>query len=124
MPRASPKQHSQGQDIAAGLQPAWYDDGLPAYTSPHRTRMSRLSSLLLVCLLSAQAGAADRVDYLREVKPIFVQKCFACHGVLKQQSGLRLDTAAMMKSGGDSGPAIVPGKSGESLLFQKVSAAD
>src|SRR5262245_29944656 len=73
---------------------------------------------------AAAAPAADGVDYLRDVKPIFAQKCFACHGALKQESGLRLDAAQMVRKGGDSGPAIVPGKAAESLLVQRVSTAD
>jgi hypothetical protein len=43
---------------------------------------------------------------------------------LKQQAGLRLDTAAAMLRGGDSGPAIVRGDSAKSLLIARVSAAD
>ena len=86
--------------------------------------MRRSASLLLICILFSHAGAADRVDYLREVKPILAQKCFACHGALKQQSSLRLDNAAMIRTGGDSGPAMVAGKPDKSLLFHRVSAAD
>jgi len=84
---------------------------------------SRLSVFLLF-VFAAEAVGNERVDYLRDVKPILAQKCFACHGALKHESGLRLDTAAKIRTGGDSGPTIVPGKPGESLLIQKVSAAD
>ena len=55
------------------------------------------------------------MDYVRAVKPILAARCFACHGALQQKSGLRLDTVALMKKGGDGGPVIVPGKSGQSL---------
>ncbi|MFP6764388.1 MAG: DUF1549 domain-containing protein, partial [Planctomycetaceae bacterium] len=65
-------------------------------------------------------GVAAQVDYLRTVKPILAQHCFACHAALKQQSSLRLDTAAAMKTGGESGPAIVAGNSAGSLLIQAV----
>jgi hypothetical protein len=85
--------------------------------------MSR-SAFLLLLVIAAEAVAADRVDYLHDVKPILAQKCFACHGALKQQSGLRLDTAATIRTGGDSGPAIVAGKPMESLLLKRVSAQD
>src|SRR5215510_1554040 len=85
--------------------------------------MSR-ALLLLLLIFAAEAAAVDRVDYLRDVKPILAQKCFACHGALKQQSGLRLDTAATIRSGGDSGPAITPGNPTESLLLNRVSATD
>src|SRR5437870_13319242 len=60
--------------------------------------------------------AADRVDYLRGVKPIFAARCYACHGALQQRNGLRLDTVDFIKKGGDNGPAIVPGSSAKSRL--------
>lgn len=85
--------------------------------------MSR-ALILLLLVFAAEAVAVDRVDYLRDLKPILAQKCFACHGALKQQSGLRLDTATTIRTGGDSGPAIVAGKPGESLLIKRVSSQD
>src|SRR5438445_11198765 len=68
--------------------------------------------------------AADPVDYLRDVKPILSQYCYSCHGSQKQKSGLRLDTAAAARKGGDAGRAIVPGKSEERLLLQAVTGSD
>ena len=61
-------------------------------------------------------------DYLRQVKPVLAEKCFACHGALQQKGGLRLDTAQFVRDGGESGPAIVPGKGGDSLLIVRVTA--
>ena len=60
------------------------------------------------------------VDYLTEVKPLMATRCVACHGALQQKGGLRLDTVARMRIGGDSGPAIVAGKPSESR--QRVTA--
>jgi hypothetical protein len=74
-------------------------------------------------LLTPPAFAADPVDYLRDVKPILAARCSACHGPDKQRSGLRLDTAAAVLKGGNSGPAVVPGKSGSSRLIQAVTGA-
>ena len=65
--------------------------------------------------------AAEPVDYVRDIKPILAKNCYECHGPQKQRSGLRVDTAATLLQGGDSGPAIVPGKSGESRLIQAVT---
>jgi mono/diheme cytochrome c family protein len=75
-------------------------------------------------LVPLPARAADRADYLRDIKPILAEKCYACHGSLKQASQLRLDTAALIRKGGRHGPAIIPGKSSESLLIAKVTEAD
>jgi len=75
-------------------------------------------------LTGSAAAAAEHVDYLKHVKPVLAERCFACHGALKQEAGLRLDTAALAIKGGESGPAIVPGKAAESLLIQRVSSTD
>jgi hypothetical protein len=84
----------------------------------------RLSVPLLVALVST-AGAGDRpVDYARDVKPILRERCFSCHGALKQNAKLRLDSGELIRKGGSSGPAVVLGKSAESLLIERVSDAD
>ncbi len=68
-------------------------------------------------------SAAD-VDYGRDVRKIFKERCWSCHGALQQQSDLRLDTVALMTQGGAGGPAIVAGKPAESLLWNRISASD
>ncbi|MGE0609699.1 MAG: DUF1549 domain-containing protein, partial [Pirellulales bacterium] len=67
------------------------------------------------------AGAAEPVDYMRQIKPLLQRKCFVCHGNLKQQAGLRVDAASLLLQGGESGPAVVPGKSGESLIVHALN---
>lgn len=69
--------------------------------------------------------AADTaVDYLKEIKPVLRERCYACHGALKQNGGLRLDTASLLTKGGESGPAIESGAAASSLLLRRVSTAD
>jgi hypothetical protein len=75
-------------------------------------------------LLATAAASAAEVDYLRDVKPILRERCFACHGALKQEAGLRVDTAAALKQGGDSGAALQPGDTGASLLWERIIATD
>ncbi len=83
----------------------------------------RLSLLVFISLsLSLSASAEGHVDYLEQVKPILRERCFACHGALKQEAGLRLDTAALALKGGESGAAIMPGDASASLLFERVTA--
>jgi hypothetical protein len=72
----------------------------------------------------AGAAGAEPVDYVRQVKPILQARCYGCHGVLKQKAGLRLDTAQAIRRGGDSGPALQSGQGGESLIVERVTAAD
>jgi hypothetical protein len=80
--------------------------------------MNRRGAVIVLLLTGAISPRLARaVDYLRDVKPLFAQKCYACHGAFKQQAGLRLDTAAALKRGGDSGSPIEPGKPDDSLLI-------
>ncbi|MCR9120549.1 MAG: hypothetical protein NXI22_26750, partial [bacterium] len=66
--------------------------------------MLRCSLFVLACFLGfiGRASSAE-VDYLRDIKPIFLEKCGACHGALKQEAGLRLDAIQLIRKGGDSG---------------------
>ena len=74
--------------------------------------------------VSGSSAAAAPVDYLRDVRPILSTSCYQCHGVKAQKGGLRVDTVAALTAGGDTGPAVVPGKSGESLLIRAVTGAE
>jgi mono/diheme cytochrome c family protein len=86
--------------------------------------MKSLISLWAVAVLPALEVAAEPVDYLRDVKPILAKNCFKCHGPDKQQSKLRLDTAAFMLKGGKTGPVVVVGKSAESRLIDAVTGTN
>ena len=66
-------------------------------------------------------SAGEEVDYVTQIKPILAARCYACHSALRKKSGLRLDTAAALIEGGDRGPAVVPGKSAESLLIDMIT---
>ncbi len=69
-------------------------------------------------------AATAKVDYDKDVKPLLVQHCYACHGDTVQQSGLRLDLRQNALRGGDYGPVIVPGKSAESKLIKRLVHGD
>ncbi len=68
---------------------------------------------------SALAGVAP--DYEKDIKPLLKERCVACHGAIKQKAGLRLDAGVLITKGGKHA-AIVAGKSGESLLMERVLA--
>ena len=61
-----------------------------------------------------------------KVRPLLSQHCLQCHGAneKKIRGGLRLTSLEEMVSGGDSGPAIVPGHPEESLLISSVRYED
>ena len=64
------------------------------------------------------------VNYEQEVRPILANRCFGCHGPRQQQSGLRLDLRQNALRGGDYGVVIVPGRSAESKLIQRLIGSD
>jgi hypothetical protein len=78
----------------------------------------------LVVALVQPAVAAPPVDYTREIKPILKARCTSCHGAIRQKGGLRLDTAEFVRRGGESGQAVEPGDSGNSLLIDRVTETD
>ncbi|MCC9608032.1 DUF1553 domain-containing protein [Blastopirellula sp. JC732] len=70
----------------------------------------------------AEDGA---VDYQKQIKPLLKARCYACHGALKQEGSLRLDTAVLLKQGGDSGAVIALGDAADtSELIQRISTED
>ena len=88
--------------------------------------MKRLLAFFLVFAVSSPFAIAAPpstagVDYATQIKPILAARCYACHSALRKKSGLRVDTAAALVAGGDAGPGIVPGKSGESYLIEMLT---
>src|SRR4051794_33128742 len=110
-----------------------FDSGLPtAERDPTRCsrqgpwRFMPIIMLVLGCSGARGDEAPDRggaaADFFEtSVRPVLVESCFKCHGPEKQSSGLRLDSREAVLTGGDNGPAVVPGKPGESLLVQAVA---
>jgi WD40 repeat protein len=72
-------------------------------------------------LLNLFAAEPDRPDFDKDVLPLLKKNCLACHSSNKAKADLVLETPALMRKGGESGPAIVPGKSDESLLIKSVT---
>jgi len=67
------------------------------------------------------SAAVDPQDFFENrIRPVLVNRCFACHTDLKS-GGLQLDSRERLLKGGNSGPAIVPGDPDQSLLIQVVS---
>ena len=73
-------------------------------------------------LLPAPADRA--VNFVQDIKPIFEASCIKCHGRGRGKGEFHLDTRETTLKGGESGPAIVAGKSTESYLIELVSGVD
>ncbi len=78
--------------------------------------------LLNVCLLFAMPSSADELSFETHVRPILKAQCFHCHGEDPElPGGLDVRLVRLMKAGGDSGEAIVPGDAEASLLWQRIA---
>jgi hypothetical protein len=78
----------------------------------------------LTCFAQLAADGATRGDdplFREEVARVLETRCIHCHGGTSPKGNLSLTTAAAAFEGGDSGPAVVPGKPGESVLFAMIS---
>ncbi|HEX5442405.1 MAG TPA: PSD1 and planctomycete cytochrome C domain-containing protein [Pirellulales bacterium] len=63
----------------------------------------------------------EQIEFFeKQVRPLLAEHCFKCHGPKQQKSGLRVDHVSGLLTGGDSGPALVPGKPDDSLLIDAV----
>ena len=95
--------------------------------------MLRLSSftatiLIAALMLGVSSGnglaAGDAEFFEKRIRPVLVTHCFECHSGETQESGLRVDSLNGLLTGGDRGPAIVPGKPDESLLISAIRHSD
>lgn len=70
----------------------------------------------------APGRADEREDFFEaKIRPILAGTCFTCHGGAKTSGEFQVDSREKLLRGGESGPAIVPGKPAESLLIQAIS---
>ncbi len=93
--------------------------------------MKRVLLLLLLTPLAGLSHAAEppreQADFFeKKVRPVLIEQCHSCHSQAagKKKGGLMLDSLAGLLKGGDSGPALVPGKPEQSLLLKAVRQTD
>ena len=105
---------------------------LPRYSLPARTSGSLTAWLtgVVVCVgllgnVPAQAAEPTEITFERQVRSIFRAHCFDCHGATDSPKGkLDLRQVRLMLRGGESGPAVEPGKPAESLLIERIKAGE
>jgi WD40 repeat protein len=108
------------------------------------TKLVVLSFLCVVLALGGKAQADDpspgtpkptglpvaplqretAVDFEKEILPFLKNNCLACHNTTKAKGGLNLETPQLIRKGGDTGPAVEPGKSDTSLMFKAATHLD
>jgi mono/diheme cytochrome c family protein len=72
-------------------------------------------------LTFAAQGADKKVDFVKEIQPIFEKSCIECHGPDKTKGGLRLDNKEAAFKGGKGGLAIVVGDPAKSDMYHRIT---
>src|SRR5262249_43962671 len=62
------------------------------------------------------APATAPVDFARDIQPIFLSSCVQCHARGKSKGDFSLETREAFLKGGETGSAVVVGKSAESYV--------
>lgn len=78
-----------------------------------------LPALCWVQPMLAGPSANTAEFFETKIRPVFANKCYACHTDSKL-GGLRMDSRESLLKGGKSGPALVAGKPEESLLVKAI----
>jgi hypothetical protein len=108
------------------------------YQKMRPMRMIKLCLLALAAVLAATPSAADpvlaprempaaatrKIDFSSDIKPMLERSCTKCHANGKRKGGFDIDHIHSFLAGGESGPAVVSGKSAESLLIRLVLSND
>ena len=79
--------------------------------------------LCFLCVVPTQATESPEIKFFQDrVEPLLEEKCLGCHShaAREMEGGLTLDSKSGWETGGDRGPAIIPGKPDESLLITAV----
>lgn len=91
-------------------------------------RLSHLTPASIALCLLASGGLASAADmspdqrafFETKIRPVLVKQCYECHAQTAKKVGgkLLLDAPSEMIAGGESGPAMIPGKPDDSLIIQ------
>jgi mono/diheme cytochrome c family protein len=92
---------------------------------PDKRAVMQFSRFAAATLLMTLPALADtKVDFAKQIQPIFQRSCVKCHGPEKQKGGLRLDDKAAALKGGKDAVAIVPGDAAKSDLYRRITLPD
>jgi mono/diheme cytochrome c family protein len=100
---------------------------MPPFVTPFRSSLAVL--LIAGAVVTARAaqpapGAPARVDFAREIQPIFEASCVQCHARGKEKGGFSLETREDFLDGGENGAAAVVGQSAKSAVMDLITTTD
>ncbi len=109
------------QHLETPARPAYHC----AVPSLLQTSVRAVSRSAIASLVVMAANAAAPVDFTREVRPLLVKRCLACHDAEHAKGGLRLDSReAALKGGKSNHPPLVPGAPAKSELVKRITTHD
>lgn len=130
---AQPDQLRKPEDVPAQAQPdkpkAEPEPALPAETATDNQRQPPLETAAakaephVLPVQPIDLDTAGQVSYIRDVQPILAAHCYECHSGQAPKGGFDATAVAGLLRGGDSGPAVVRGRPGQSLLVSRVRGA-
>jgi mono/diheme cytochrome c family protein len=96
------------------------------FTGRHFPRLLRVCAAVALCTALSFAATPAEDFFTTQIQPLLQQNCFKCHSHAgeKIKGGLVVDSLGGLLTGGDSGPALVPGDVEKSLLIKAVRYAD
>ena len=84
----------------------------------------RIRSLIsvLACGAVASSGLAqtEKVDFVRDIAPIFVTHCIECHSIDEPEADLRLDIKSGLFGADKEDWTVIPGASKKSILYERL----
>ncbi|MFP6768823.1 MAG: PSD1 and planctomycete cytochrome C domain-containing protein [Planctomycetaceae bacterium] len=93
----------------------------------HLYSLCLLLSMMSLLVAAPPKSESEGIRFFEsQVRPLLVKRCYACHSAKADpvEGGLRLDTRAGWKKGGDTGPALIPGQPTQSRLLTAVLYTD
>src|SRR5262245_48686242 len=79
----------------------------------------------ILSLLLSSAALADDLSFKRDIAPILLNNCLACHGPKKAEGGYRIDTFERLTGAGDSTqPGFKAKELEDSEAFRRISSTD
>jgi ankyrin repeat protein len=82
-------------------------------------RISAAAALASFSLAPLAFSQSAKIDFARDVQPIFRQNCIGCHGPAKQNNGLRLDRRSSVIKPGSR--RVMPGSLENSFLYYRLT---
>ncbi|MBC8354634.1 MAG: DUF1553 domain-containing protein [Planctomycetes bacterium] len=92
----------------------------------HSIPLTMVFTCIVPLLATANEPDPAGLDFFeKKIRPVLIDRCYQCHSAKakdagKLKGGLLLDSREGVHVGGDTGPAITPGKIDESLLIDAI----